>query len=43
MAEFASNENIIGLRFLARNLVTFDFPNHAMYLKPGYPAALEAK
>jgi hypothetical protein len=34
-AEFASHENIIGLRFLARNLVTFDFPNHTMYLKPG--------
>lgn len=34
IAEFASHENIIGLRFLARNLVTFDFPNHTMYLKP---------
>jgi hypothetical protein len=34
MAEFASDENIIGLRFLARNLVTFDFPNQTMYLKP---------
>jgi hypothetical protein len=33
-AEFTSHENIIGLRFLARNLVTFDFPNHTMYLKP---------
>jgi hypothetical protein len=33
-AEFASHENIIGLRFLARNLVTFDFPNRTMYLKP---------
>jgi hypothetical protein len=25
--------NAIGLRFLARHLVTFDFPNHTMYLK----------
>jgi hypothetical protein len=25
--------NLIGLRFLARHLVTFDFPNHMMYLK----------
>ena len=25
--------NGIGLRFLARHLVTFDFPNHIMYLK----------
>jgi hypothetical protein len=25
--------NGIGLRFLARHLVTFDFPNHRMYLK----------
>jgi hypothetical protein len=25
--------NGIGLRFLARHLVTFDFPNHTMYLK----------
>ena len=24
---------LIGLRFLARHLVTFDFPNHTMYLK----------
>ena len=34
MAEFTPHENIIGLRFFARNLVTFDFPHHAMYLKP---------
>ena len=26
--------NWIGLRFLARHLVTFDFPKHTMYLKP---------
>jgi hypothetical protein len=25
--------NAIGLPFLARHLVTFDFPNHTMYLK----------
>jgi hypothetical protein len=25
--------NLIGLRFLARHLVTLDFPNHTMYLK----------
>ena len=43
MAEFASHENIIGLRFLARNSVTFDFPNHIMYLKPAYAASPEAK
>jgi hypothetical protein len=24
--------NVMGLRFLARHLVTFDFPNHTMYL-----------
>jgi hypothetical protein len=24
--------NVMGLRFLARHLVTFDFPNHRMYL-----------
>ena len=34
MTEFAAHENIIGLRFLARNLVTLDFPHHVMYLKP---------
>ncbi len=27
------NESILGLRFLARNLVTLDFPNRTMYLK----------
>lgn len=37
----------IGLRFLARNLVTFDFPKRTMYLKPTRvssldPAAFEA-
>jgi hypothetical protein len=34
MTEFAPHESIIGLRFLTRNLVTFDFPHHVMYLKP---------
>ena len=29
----APNGNILGLRFLARHLVTFDFPNQRMYLK----------
>jgi len=28
-----SNESILGLSFLSRHLVTFDFPNHKMYLK----------
>ena len=39
--------NILGLRFLARHLVTFDFPRRTMYLKPatdGRPLPdLEAK
>ncbi len=26
--------NLIGLRFLARHLVTLNFPKHTMYLKP---------
>lgn len=30
-----SNESILGLSFLSRHLVTFDFPNHKMYLKKG--------
>ena len=29
----ASGVNVLGLRFLARHLVTFDFPKRAMYLK----------
>jgi hypothetical protein len=28
-----NGENLIGLRFLARHLVTFDFPTRALYLK----------
>ncbi len=28
------DENLLGLRFLARNLVTFNFPKQTMYLKP---------
>jgi hypothetical protein len=28
------HENLIGLQFFARNLVTFDFPKRIMYLKP---------
>lgn len=28
-----SGENLLGLRFLARHLVTFDFPRRTMYLK----------
>jgi hypothetical protein len=33
--EVASGEgdNVLGLRFLARHLVTFDFPNYTLYLK----------
>jgi hypothetical protein len=33
-------KNLLGLRFLARNLVTFNFPKRTMYLKqiPGQPA-----
>jgi hypothetical protein len=42
-AEFASHENIIGLRFLARNLVTFDFPTRMMYLKPAYSGSSGVK
>lgn len=30
-----SNKSILGLSFLSRHLVTFDFPNHKMYLKKG--------
>jgi hypothetical protein len=26
-------ENLVGLRFFARNLVTFNFPKRTMYLK----------
>lgn len=45
-----SARNIIGLQFLARNLVTFNFPKRTMYLKqasigplaPGYFLTLEA-
>ena len=33
MSKYWPDENIIGLRFFARNLVTFDFPNRIMYLK----------
>lgn len=29
-----ANGNMIGLRFLTRNLVTFNFPKQTMYLKP---------
>ena len=28
-----NDDNTIGLRFLARHLVTFDFPKQTMYLK----------
>ncbi len=28
-----TNANIMGLRFMARHLVTFDFPGHMLYLK----------
>jgi hypothetical protein len=34
MSKFWPHENFIGLRFFARNVVTFDFPNKIMYLKP---------
>lgn len=34
MSKFWPHENFIGLRFFSRNLVTFDFPNRVMYLKP---------
>jgi hypothetical protein len=34
-------ENIIGLRFLARNLVTFNFPKSVMYLKQNRIGPLE--
>ena len=30
-----SNDSRLGLPFLSRHLVTFDFPNHKMYLKKG--------
>ena len=30
-----NNEPILGLQFLSRHLVTFDFPNNMMYLKKG--------
>ena len=30
-----NNESILGLPFLSRHLVTFDFPNNTMYLKRG--------
>ena len=32
--------NLLGLRFLARHLVTFDFPNRRMYLKRTRPGPL---
>jgi hypothetical protein len=32
-ADRASGENLLGLRFLARHFVTFDFPRRTMYLK----------
>jgi hypothetical protein len=32
-ADHASGENLLGLRFLARHLVTFDFPRRTLYLK----------
>ena len=31
--EAGPNPNLLGLRFLARHLVTFDFPNRTLYLK----------
>ena len=45
------NDNLLGLQFLARNLVTFNFPKQVMYLKqenigplaPGYFLTIEAE
>jgi hypothetical protein len=37
----ASRENTLGLRVLARNLVTFDFPRQTMYLKQRHVGPLE--
>jgi hypothetical protein len=37
----SSSENILGLRFLARHLVTFNFPKSVMYLKTTTFAPLE--
>jgi hypothetical protein len=34
MVERPSGENFLGLRFLARHLVTFNFPSRTLYLKP---------
>lgn len=31
--QFGENANMLGLRFLARHLVTFDFPNNRIFLK----------
>jgi hypothetical protein len=33
LMECPSGENFIGLRFMARHLVTFNFPKQTMYLK----------
>jgi len=33
--EVSQNANMLGLKFLARHLVTFDFPKRTMYLKKG--------
>jgi hypothetical protein len=38
----ARNGNALGLRFLARHLVTFDFPNGTMYLKQTSTGPLSA-
>jgi len=35
--------NVLGLRFLARHLVTLDFPGHTMYLKKQRSGPLEAE
>lgn len=35
--EGAQFNGFLGLRFLARHLVTFDFPNRVLYLKPKVP------
>ncbi len=30
----SANHNFLGLRFLARHVVTLNFPKHTMYLRP---------
>ncbi|HEY9510141.1 MAG TPA: retropepsin-like aspartic protease [Verrucomicrobiae bacterium] len=40
---FADFGNVIGLRFLARHLVTFDFPGNKMYLKQVSVGPLESE